>query len=167
MNKTLSIILVVLVIILGGYFLLKSERAQTPSDETSTSGMPVPGANTTETSVTQEGNTGETPSASQKVIVYSDAGYSPSPLTIKVGDTVIFKNQSSQNMWTASGMHPTHLLYSGTSLSEHCPDLANTSFDACKETSPGASWSFTFTKAGTWPYHDHLHPTLFGKIVVE
>lgn len=167
MNKILSIILIVVVIVLGGYFLLKSEKAQVPPEETSTSGMPVPGTNTPEMIVTEEGDTNGLPGANQNVIAYSDAGYLPSILTIKAGETVMFKNQSAQNVWTASAMHPTHILYSGTPLSEHCPDSADTSFDACKGIPPGDSWSFTFTKVGAWSYHDHLHPTLFGKIVVE
>lgn len=167
MNKTFVIVLVLVVIVLGGYFLLKSETAQVPLEDTSTSGMPVPGTNTPEMIVTEEEDTSGLPGANQNVIAYSDTGYLPSILTIKAGDTVTFKNQSVQNMWTASAMHPTHILYSDTPLSEHCPDATNTSFDACKGTPSGNSWSFTFTKTGTWSYHDHLHPALFGKIVVE
>lgn len=167
MNKTFVIILVLGVIVLGGYFLVKNKTVQDPSKEIQTSGMPVPGTNTPEIIVKEEGDIDELPGTNQNVIAYSDTGYSPSLLTIKTGDTVTFKNQSAQNMWTASAMHPAHILYSGTSLSEHCPDVANTSFDACKGIPLGDSWSFTFTKVGAWPYHDHLHPTLFGKIVVE
>jgi plastocyanin len=70
-------------------------------------------------------------------------------------------------MWPASAFHPTHTVYSGTSLSEHCPDTAGTAFDACKGFLPGQSWSFKFTKAGTWKYHDHLNPGATGTIVVE
>ena len=165
MNKTLIIVLVLVVVVLGGYFLLKGEEAQAPTDETS--GMPIQNTETPETIVTEEENT-ETPALTEEaVITYTDSGYSPSPLTIKVGDTVVFKNESAQNMWIASAMHPSHMVYSGTSLSEHCPDEANMSFDACEGTLPGESWSFTFTKAGEWKYHDHLHPILFGTIVVE
>lgn len=166
MNKIFVIILVLVVIITGGYFLAQNKTAQAP-EETSTSGMPVPGTNTPEMIVEQVGETDKSSEIDQNVITYSDAGYLPSILTIKAGDTVTFKNQSAQNMWTASAMHPAHILYSGTSLSEHCPDATNNSFDACKGTPSGDSWSFTFTKVGAWPYHDHLHPALFGKIVVE
>lgn len=168
MNKTLSIVLVAVVIVLGSYFLITTEKAQAPSEEKPTLEMPVLGIpKVPEMIVSQDEETNKSPEVGQNIITYSDKGYSPSLLTIKTGDTVIFKNQSAQNMWTASAMHPAHILYSGTSLSEHCPDTTNTSFDACKGTLPGESWSFTFSKTGTWPYHDHLHPTLFGKIVVE
>ncbi len=100
-------------------------------------------------------------------VTYTDSGYLPSELTIKAGDTVTFKNESSLGMWTASAMHPSHTVYSGTSLQEHCPDAANTSFDECTSAQPGQSWSFTFSKTGTWEYHNHVKAHDFGKIIVE
>lgn len=98
---------------------------------------------------------------------YTDEGYVPSTITIKVGDTVMFKNESSKTVWTGSAMHPTHMVYSGTDLKTHCPDPENISFDQCKAEGPGTSWLFTFTKAGTWGYHNHVGPTHFGKVIVE
>ena len=100
-------------------------------------------------------------------VIYTDAGYSPSTLTIKAGDTVMFKNQSSGNMWIASGMHPTHMVYNGTDLQSHCPDAENDDFDQCANGAPQTSWNFTFTKAGTWGYHNHTNSPKFGKIIVE
>lgn len=104
---------------------------------------------------------------SQNIVIYGDAGYSPKSLTIKKGETVTWINQSSKSMWPASAMHPSHRVYSGTSLEEHCPDIQGTAFDACTGILPGGSWSFTFEKTGTWNYHDHLTPNFFGTIVVE
>lgn len=155
MNKKIAIVLILVVIILGGYFLFKNPKAQAPSTETQTT--------TQTTGDTSNIITPESPT----VITYTDTGYSPKALTIKLGETVTWANDSSLNMWTASAMHPSHIVYSGTSLSEHCPDTAGTSFDACKGTVPGGTWSFTFNKKGTWGYHDHLNPSNFGKIIVE
>src|SRR3989344_179740 len=135
MNKTFITILILVIVILGGYFLLKRTEVQAPTQETS------------QTPVITE----ESPSVDQNVAT----------------NIITFKNESSVNMWTASGMHPTHIVYSGTSLSEHCPDKTNVTFDACQGIPPGASWSFKFEKIGSWGYHDHLHPTFFGKIIVE
>jgi plastocyanin len=146
MNKTFSVVLVLVIVVLGGYFLIKNS-AQAPSDQALN---PI------------ESVTGES-----KTIIYSETGYAPAALAIKVGDTVVFKNESAKNMWPASAMHPTHTAYSGTTLSEHCPDLANNTFDACQGIAPGQSWSFTFEKIGEWKYHDHLTPSYFGKITVE
>ena len=88
----------------------------------------------------------------ESTIVYSDSGFSPSTLTIKKGSKVTFSNQSSRNFWPASGPHPSHTNY---------PE-----FDPKKAVAAGSSWTFTFDKVGTWPYHDHLNPTRSGSITV-
>lgn len=100
-------------------------------------------------------------------ITYTDNGFSPNPLTVSVGDTVKFVNDSSHDMWVASAQHPTHTAYSDTTLNEHCPDADNTAFDQCEELSNGESWEFTFDKEGEWAYHNHMRSSDFGKVVVE
>ena len=155
MNKKIAIVLILIVVILGGYFLLNNKKVQAPSTNTET-----PKTLSTETPATNQ-------TSKQYVITYTDAGYSPSTLTIKLGDTVTWANDSSLNMWPASAMLPSHIVYSGTSISEHCPDTAGTSFDACKGITSGNSWDFIFNTKGSWKYHDHLSPSFFGTIVVE
>lgn len=153
-NKIIIIIAAVVVILLGGYFLL---RNQPPSKTAPDSSEPA----------AQTPTAPETPEADQNIVVYTDSGYSPNAFTVKAGTTVIFKNESSKSMWPASAMHPSHRVYSGTPLEEHCPDTALTAFDACTGILPGNSWTFLFDKTGTWKYHDHLSPSYFGSIVVE
>lgn len=97
---------------------------------------------------------------------YTASGFSPGAITVHKGDTVTWVNQSSGDMWVASAVHPTHTLYSGTSMSQHCPDTAGTAFDACAGVPPGQSWSFTFTKVGSWGYHDHLRAFNGGTVTV-
>ena len=70
-------------------------------------------------------------------------------------------------MWTASGVHPTHTAYSGTSLSQHCPDTAEVAFDQCKGEASGVSWTFTFTKTGIWGYHNHSRSSDMGTVIVQ
>ncbi|MBP9711070.1 MAG: hypothetical protein KBD50_02325 [Candidatus Pacebacteria bacterium] len=96
-------------------------------------------------------------------VTYSASGYSPSSVTIKKGGTVTFVDQGTGKMWTASAMHPTHTAYSGTTLQEHCGDTTDTSFDQCKNSS---QYSFSFTKAGTWRYHNHSQSSHFGSVTV-
>lgn len=79
-------------------------------------------------------------------------GFSPSEIKIVKGTTVTFTNNDTVQHWPASGPHPAHTLYPG--------------FDALKGLNQGESYSFTFNKVGVWPYHDHLKPTLYGKIIV-
>ena len=100
-------------------------------------------------------------------VIYIDSGYSPEEIKINVGDTVTWENQSSGGSWVGSAMHPTHIVYSGTSLQEHCPDLENITFDECKSSQPGESWSFTFNKKGNWRYHNHVKATHSGVVMVE
>lgn len=96
-------------------------------------------------------------------VTYNGSTFSPQEVTIKKGGTVTWKNTSGGSMWVASAQHPAHTVYSGTSRTEHCPDTSGTAFDQCVG---GGDYSFTFSKAGTWGYHDHLNPSAFGKIVV-
>ncbi len=167
MNKKV-IIIVALIVIVGGYFLVNGMNKNTLSEQTN-----VPNDNQANTNqevvpvvnVEVESNAGKTTTSYE--VVYTDAGYYPSALTVKAGDMVTFKNQSSGGMWVGSVMHPTHVVYSGTTLQQHCPDTTNTSFDECKNAQSGESWSFTFAKAGSWGYHNHSNSRHFGKITVE
>jgi len=68
-------------------------------------------------------------------------------------------------MWVASAVHPTHTLYAGTSLSEHCGNgAANDSFDQCDA---GDDYSFTFKKTGEWKYHNHVNASQTGTVIVQ
>lgn len=141
MNKTIITIVVTAVVILGGYFVFNGSSPQPFFSSLSVTG--------------------------KNIVTYTDGGYSPIALKIKEGETVIFENRSSRSMWPASAFHPTHRVYSGTAINEHCPDISGAAFDACKGFLPGESWSFRFNKAGTWEYHDHLNPGAVGTIVVK
>lgn len=165
MNKIIIAVITIAFIFTGGYFLLKN------------TGTPVlaPNSDIASQSISQEivpaapkpnnqaPATQETPLMEKNVIVYTDAGYSPTSLSIKKGEIVIFKNQNSKSMWPASAMHPTHKAYPTTG------GCLGSTFDACQGILPGASWSFQFDIDGTWKYHDHLSPFApnFGSITVE
>ena len=96
-------------------------------------------------------------------VMYSASGYSPSSVTIKKGGTVTWVDQGTGKMWIASASHPTHTVYAGTTLQEHCDDSTATSFDQCEN---GTSYSFTFEKTGTWRYHSHSQASHFGSVTV-
>lgn len=100
----------------------------------------------------------------ENLIVYTDNGFSPNVLQVELGDAVVFRNESSGPFWPASAMHPTHEVYDGTKLGQHCPGA---SFDACEALEAGAAWSFVFEKEGSWKYHDHLAPSMTGTVVVQ
>lgn len=150
-NPLLWIVLVILTFGLGWYFFM-----QTPAQ------APAPVGN--EPQVTGEEVPDEGESVSAFTVRYTDNGFSPESMTVPVGTTVTWINQSSGEMWVGSDEHPSHTNYSGTSRSEHCPDTDNSNFDQCAR---GNTFSFTFTKAGSWDYHNHVGSEDRGTIVVE
>lgn len=93
------------------------------------------------------------PAPIEQIVTYRESGFSPATLRVKVGTTVVFKNEESEPMWVASNPHPIHTDYPG--------------FDAKRGYAQGESYSFTFTKPGSWKYHNHLGPSEGGTIIVE
>jgi len=84
------------------------------------------------------------------------SGVSPKNLTIRAGDTVRFRNESSVAIWPASDPHPTHTRCSG--------------FDARRGLQLGEEYSLTFSTAKTCSYHNHLNPSdtaYQGSIVIQ
>ncbi len=161
MNKTIIAISIVIVVLVGGYFLfVRGVQQPTPSVSEPSSQQP-----TTQPQVSEQPSeqppASQAPAVKENVVTYTSSGYSPSTLTIKKDETVTFKNQSSQSMWTASAVHPTHRAYpeSGGCL--------GSTFDACAGVQPGGEWLFKFDISGTWKYHNHLNPGDTGTIVVK
>lgn len=87
------------------------------------------------------------------VVTLEENGFTPEELTIRKGDTVIFKTTRNTPFWPASNLHPTHEIYPA--------------FDARSPIDPRASWSFQFDKVGSWRFHDHLHANYTGVITVS
>ncbi len=86
-------------------------------------------------------------------VVYTSNGFTPQTVTIKKGDTVTFENKTGRSASVASNNHPTHLLY---------PE-----FDQYKTDQRGKDeFKFTFTKVGSWGYHDHLNAGMGGTVIV-
>ena len=156
-GNTIGVVVVLAIVIIGGGFFLKAP-ADAPESQTVTNGMPVIGSTTQETVVEN--------TSPNITVAYTDQGFLPASVTVPLGTTVTFVNQSSNKMWVASAMHPTHVVYSGTSLSQHCPDTTNSAFDECTGDEPGETYSFTFNKEGVWKYHDHINSKMFGSVTV-
>mgnify|MGYP003340147527 CR=1 FL=1 len=101
------------------------------------------------------------------VIVHvNDNGFEPKKVHIKINTEVVFENVGKEEHWPAADDHPSHTLYDGTSLEEHCAPKNTSSFDACKSLKSGETWSFVFKKDGVYEYHDHVWPQFKGEIVV-
>jgi|SRR3989338_2578685 len=155
----IGVIVVLVVLVVSGWFLFSGYTAQAPTTEVPvTNQMPVVGSTTPDTALENV--------APNVTVTYTDQGFSPKDVTVSVGTTVTFVNQSSKDVWVASAKHPDHTVYSGTSLDQHCPDTTNSAFDACRASTSGGSYSFTFNKEGTWKYHDHIGVKQFGTVIV-
>ncbi len=127
------------------------------------------GTETASTTSAATGNATVGATGQSQVIAYTDSGFSPASIRITEGTTVTWVNNSSRQMWVASGNHPSHSLYDGTSESQHCVHGAPTSatvFDECIAISSGGSYSFTFDTVGSWSYHNHAHESDTGTVTV-
>ena len=101
----------------------------------------------------EEKKTTTPPESKPHTVLIIKSKFEPANLTIGVGDTVKWLNKNNRPHWPASDSHPTHDIF---------PE-----FDPLKGFGLEESYSFTFTRRGTWFYHDHLYPNLVGKIIVK
>lgn len=83
---------------------------------------------------------------------YGEGGFVPNNVSVKKGTTVVWTNQSQGGMWVASAVHPTHQLLPG--------------FDQLKSVGAGGTYEYSFTKVGTWKYHNHVQAADTGSVVV-
>ena len=72
--------------------------------------------------------------------------FSPTSIRINLGDTVT---------WTNNDGTPHTVTKDGG----YGPDSSSVS--------PGSTYTFTYTKKGTFSYHCSIHPDMTGKVVVE
>jgi len=89
----------------------------------------------------------------QYEVVYSNTGFFPKELTVPRGATVTFRNTSNVLLWIASDPHPVH--------------TALPLFDVGQGLTKGEIYTFTFLKADTWGFHNHLQAQHKGAIIVE
>ena len=83
--------------------------------------------------------------AGHQVITITAKGFVPAAVTVKVGTRVVWNNEDKS-------AHDVTLEPSGPSSGS---------------IKPGTPASHVFDKAGTFPYHDALHPALKGTITVK
>ncbi len=136
-------IIVLVVLIIGGGIFLMSRNKKASQSKTDYSGvMEVPQG--LEESANQE-QTAE--------VTFTDGVFSPQSLTVTVGTKVLFLNYGSELMWVASDPHPDHTDLPGLNQS--------------KAGGNGALYEYTFSKVGTWGYHNHMNPNSTGTVIVE
>ena len=85
------------------------------------------------------------PAAGGAQVSIKGFAFSPASVTIKAGGSVTWTNQDS----------PAHSITAD-----------NGEFDS-GNIANGATYSFTFAKAGSYPYHCGIHPSMKGNIIVQ
>ena len=134
----------VLVIAGGLLFANKANNTKTPS-QTST---------VQELSPTSEVQSPTPTDAEQNeaTVTLTSTGFSPKTVTIKVGDKVVWNNESGKDATVNSAPHPVHTSY---------PLLNLGGF------SDGETLELVFEEAGTYNYHNHLNASQTGSVTVE
>jgi len=154
--RTVWIALGAVVVIAVGVYAFSLNRAVAPSESRM---VPAP----------QQFAPSERSNAALTIVTLTDTGFTPTTVTIGVGETVRFTNTSSRGMWVGADEHPTHTEYDGTSTREHCANGVNItgSFDQCTPIENGASWDYTFEKVGTFGFHNHVGASSVGTVTVN
>lgn len=141
---------VVAIVVVAAIYFFMQGYSKPSSSETPTTNTTVVEVSPTQ-SIIQATTSGVV--AAKSAVDYTDNGFTPKSITVKVGTTVTWTNKASDKMWVASAPHPTHTALPG--------------FDELSGADKGGSYSYTFTKVGNWKYHNHLDPKDFGAVVVE
>ncbi len=161
--KALVGLLVIAAGVLIGWFILGQNkqtvsqllRTGTNSQITPTVtpfGTPTGTANTGNT-VPPEAGAGKGGVAERTVVTYTDSGFAPQTVAVKVGTTVAFMNESSIGMWVISVTDSTHQQLPG--------------FDQQRNVSKGGSYEYTFTKTGSWKYSNQTKSSDTAQVVVS
>lgn len=150
MSRNVSLVIVViLVLLIGGWFVMRSKSTTpTPATTPATTVESAPTPQATSTPAASEGAVMKT----EKLVTITTAGFTPKDITIKAGENVTWMNSDTIDHTVNSAPHPTHTIYPPLNL--------NT-------IKPGEKKSLTFPTAGTFKYHDHLNPSLFGSVTVQ
>ena len=142
-NVAVLILIIAAIVIAVGAFVYIQKSPIAPTEQ-----------NGEETKTPDKSTNGAAVTPRQEAVVrYTDDGFVPQTVQIELEQTVKFVNESSGNMWVATGVHPIHQLY---------PE-----FNQRIGVGKGGAFSFKFTRKGNWKYHNHLNPLKTGTVEVR
>lgn len=143
MDKKIWAALAILVVLAVGAWVITSSKSDTNKTDEGTSQT-----QSTDTTPTNSGSSQSNDASSEQTnkVDITNFSFSPSSLTVKVGDTVTWENMDS----TA---------HTVTGVSADGPNSGTLQ--------KGQSYSFQFTKAGTYKYACKFHPSMTGTITVQ
>jgi plastocyanin len=88
----------------------------------------------------------------ESLILLTEKGFEPSEMTIKAGTAARWRNNTLSDASVNSDDYPTNKIFPGLNLGKFRTEQ---------------TLVYIFTKAGIYKYHDHLHPSRKGTIIVK
>jgi plastocyanin len=139
MNRIIAIVAAVIVVLLAGWYLLAHSKSSTSNDTASMTMSPA-------TSPSGQSTTSASPAAATNAVTIQNFAFSPATLAVKTGTTVTWTNRDSAN----------HTVTENDSQ----PGPSSGSL------SNGQTYSYTFSKAGTYKYFCSIHPNMTATVTV-
>ncbi|HET6863840.1 MAG TPA: cupredoxin family copper-binding protein [Candidatus Saccharimonadales bacterium] len=140
MNKAIIAIVIVIIIAAGGWAIFGRGNKSNNSIYGSSNKNTAPVSNQSNNSASQSQGTGS--------VSIQNMMFTPSQVTVAKGAKVTWTNNDSV----------THTVVD---------DLSNVGGPNSGDIAPGATYSFTFNKTGSYQYHCSIHPSMRGTIVVR
>jgi len=145
-----SLAILLVVVIAGALLFVNNANRQQSS-----SVNPTPQAS--ETTISPTSSPSASPTNGQAIenettVVLGNSGFTPATVTIKVGEKVVWKNESGEPATVSSDPHPVHTNY---------PPLNLGNFK------DGENLELIFTEAGTYGYHNHFNSSQKGTVIVK
>ncbi len=164
-------LILALVIVLGGAWWYMSGQAPAADTANVDAGANAAGTMPEGSQMPDNGMIGGdadpgTAQATGVTVHYGASGFTPKAVTIKAGEKVTFINDTSGAMWVGADEHPTHTGFDGSDRAAHCSGsyTGPTPFDQCQN---GSTYTFVFTKAGAFEYHNHSAAQFGGTVTVQ
>lgn len=89
-------------------------------------------------------------------VTFTDKGVTPACSIIASGETVTWVNEREKTIQLSSNPHPAHT---------DNPEISDGKFVINIE--PGQKADVILRKKGTFGFHDHIKPKIYGKIIVK
>jgi plastocyanin len=137
MRKSLIVAVIVIIVLIGGALALANKS----NNNKPTASQPA--ATSSQSNSSSSSNASAAPG---KVEITNNMIFTPSQISVSVGSSVTWTNNDN---------------VSHTVVEDH-GDGPNSG-----EIAPGATYSYTFTKKGSYQYHCSIHPQMRGTIVVK
>ena len=151
-------LIVVLLLALLGWTIFSTQKSQSSSssvaDTANSNPFPTPSFPIASSSPSSSEDAGTNSTQPTEVTLTIDStGINPKTLAINASDTVTWVNNDTVNHQINSAPHPQH--------TDYLP------LNSVGMLQPGDKKSLVFPTPGTYKFHDHLNPSLFGSVTVK